>query len=290
MTEKNFFEHTRRWHCKLLISEGHDPDVHDSTASTVASDSKCETDCESDATIFDESLLGPNVSVVAVQEEGLVNISDNGSVKGEPSNLSGPSVITDIFPAFTEKDEKDDENSGTFRVSSNEQLSTNSAAHFGQEMESAKNLNQNDGNQLSKNTVPKRVDDGTTKKQSSLCEWCGKRFSRAAELQRHERMHTGEKPFKCSVCSRDFARSGTLKNHLRTHSGSKPYKCKICHKGFSQPGNMKSHLSTHTGEQPFVCEYCGKRFTHLSSCYRHRSRKICQEERYSLLLDNSWPK
>lgn len=52
------------------------------------------------------------------------------------------------------------------------------------------------------------------------CEWvfCGKRFTRSDELQRHRRTHTGEKRFQCSECSKKFMRSDHLSKHLRTHT------------------------------------------------------------------------
>uniref|UniRef100_A0A674IK25 C2H2-type domain-containing protein n=1 Tax=Terrapene triunguis TaxID=2587831 RepID=A0A674IK25_9SAUR len=56
-----------------------------------------------------------------------------------------------------------------------------------------------------------------------VCNWlfCGKRFTRSDELQRHLQTHTGTKKFTCPVCSRVFMRSDHLSKHMKTHEGAK---------------------------------------------------------------------
>ncbi|ORZ41160.1 hypothetical protein BCR44DRAFT_116891 [Catenaria anguillulae PL171] len=55
------------------------------------------------------------------------------------------------------------------------------------------------------------------------------------------RGHTGEKPYICSVCNRAFAQLGNLRTHERMHSGDRPYRCIIdgCQSQFSQLGNLR---------------------------------------------------
>ena len=48
------------------------------------------------------------------------------------------------------------------------------------------------------------------------CRYCNKAFYGNVDLARHERTHTGEKPFACTFCSYRSAQLGNLQRHVKS--------------------------------------------------------------------------
>nr|XP_006984775.1 zinc finger protein 263 isoform X1 [Peromyscus maniculatus bairdii] len=102
------------------------------------------------------------------------------------------------------------------------------------------------------------------------CSTCGKSFRQGMHLTRHQRTHTGEKPYKCNLCGENFSHRSNLIRHQRIHTGEKPYTCHECGDSFSHSSNRIRHLRTHTGERPYKCSECGESFSRSSRLTSHQ--------------------
>ncbi|KAM8713300.1 hypothetical protein ACLKA7_013591 [Drosophila subpalustris] len=128
------------------------------------------------------------------------------------------------------------------------------------------NSNNSKSNDSAKKTSPNGKD-----KPGFACQYCERVFQRPYEKVKHERIHTGEKPYSCEVCGKTFRVSYSLTLHLRTHTNIRPYVCTTCNKRFKSHTVYSHHLRIHSTERQYVCDSCPKSFRTSVQLYAHKN-------------------
>lgn len=133
--------------------------------------------------------------------------------------------------------------------------------------------------------------EGMNRFRKFRCGFCDSSFLARGHQQQHERIHTGEKPWKCDQCGDKFQYRNRWKTHVRKCTGSEPtsskleqiknmankkygqFKCSYCNQIFKKTNRLEKHAQMmHPGLQHFSCDMCGEKFSYEVSLSEHLSK------------------
>nr|XP_029721388.1 LOW QUALITY PROTEIN: zinc finger protein 2 [Aedes albopictus] len=114
-----------------------------------------------------------------------------------------------------------------------------------------------------------------------VCDQCGKTFSTAGALKKHNYIHSGDMPFQCQVCNKKLPTAHKLKEHMMRHEGVRNHVCPLCGLKKTTRHELTVHMNYHTREKQFTCHVCAQVFSNIGKLVRHIKIVHCGIKAYN---------
>ncbi|XP_031619470.1 zinc finger protein 432-like [Contarinia nasturtii] len=97
-------------------------------------------------------------------------------------------------------------------------------------------------------------------KKRHKCQLCEYSSNLRADVNKHTRIHTGEKPYRCDICRKEFTQLHHMKRHKVNHIEQIPFHCRGCFAGFLEKDEKDGHEKWCKARR-YECHICKKYVT-----------------------------
>ncbi|VDQ06844.1 unnamed protein product [Trichobilharzia regenti] len=175
------------------------------------------------STAFDQTSRKPEKSLTSITDSShKVTSSTNQTPvsSSDPTSSAIDRILQTIKGCMSANANKESENK--LRIRRNESTNTyqtvNSDEANSHRVNDARKTIPNKFSAVNKNGITESSDTCSPLSVNKLyrCRYCGKTFNRKFCRERHERLHTGVKPYSCEICDEKFIRLEDKKRHVRS--------------------------------------------------------------------------